>query len=73
MTRMSQWEGNSSVDRCESRGSRFVRQNGTVALGTGRHGVVAMRFVCFVLGGFFWGWCVLRWMAGVEFLAVVCK
>lgn len=33
------------MDRCESRGSRSVRQNGIVALGTGRHGVVAMRFV----------------------------
>lgn len=53
MTRMSQWEGNSSVDRCESSGSRSVRQNGIVALGTGRHGVVAMRFVCLFLGVFF--------------------
>lgn len=38
------------MDRCESRGSRSVRQNGSVALGTGRHGVVAMRFVGLFLG-----------------------
>lgn len=41
------------MDRCESSGSRSVRQNGIVALGTGRHGVVAMRFVGLFLGVFF--------------------
>lgn len=62
------------MDRCESRGSRFVRQNGIVALGTGRHGVVAMRFVGLFLGGCFEvDMCVEMYGCVVECLAVVCK
>lgn len=61
------------MDRCASSGSRFVRQNGIVALGTGRHGVVAMRFVCLFLGDSLRLMCVEMSGCVVECLAVVCK